>query len=104
MIKEDNLAVKRELAKILNILRKTYPHEADTICDLWGEPELNTYIDSLYINTRDDGSKRRGFEFDIIRCIMDISDLHNAMYDFNESSHQIDVYDVKSFNYQTEIM
>ena len=66
-----NLAKNRHLA----LIESRYPHIAKAIAVRWGTPDVKTYINSLFTDTRD--GNRKGFPTEIYDALLEIYERYN---------------------------
>jgi hypothetical protein len=60
----------------LQLIAARFPHIARALTLLWGEPEVVTYVDKLFLDTR--GGTRRGFPADVRNALIAIRGRHQS--------------------------
>lgn len=62
-------------------LAEKHPHIVNKMATLWGTYRFNDYIDTLVIATpTPERLKRKGFSFEILMQISELSNIHNINY------------------------
>lgn len=84
-LEEKTLAQQAEDA--LGIIELHHARIAKTIRVMWGYKECSTYIDKLLMTGYDDtGNARMGFHQEAVNAMMSLSDLHNRIFGFEQST------------------
>ena len=60
------------------LIKNRFPHIAKNIEMFWGHSELLSYINNLFLDTRD--GKRQGFPEYIIKALWQLLDLHHKQF------------------------
>ena len=61
----------------LELVASRFPHLGKGLRLLWGHPEVVTYVDKLFLDTR--GATRRGFPPDVMQALVEIRALHQTI-------------------------
>lgn len=61
----------------LELVGSRFPHIGKALGLMWGHPEIVTYLDKLFLDTR--GGTRRGFPADIMMALAAIRETHRSL-------------------------